>query len=287
VDIGGRRLHLVCLGEGEPTVLFESSMFGGARSSEAARREIGTQTRVCSYDRMGMGWSDPGPAVISAGALADDLERLLDRAGLHPPYILVPSSVGGLTSELFARRHPDRVAGLVFLDAAQSGALDQIVARFGAVTRLAATLAACVPRHAARFGVLRLADPMRLGREPEGARTMAALYRTEPMATGCGLMRGLPTTLRELREAPALRADLPLVVLTAETTEKLGPLGFDSFADVLGSDRVVAQQQFARRSTQGSWQLVPGSDHLIGNSQPHVVASAVLDMVARVRRGAR
>src|SRR3982074_1911005 len=56
VDIGGRRLHLVCIGEprrGEPTVIFESSGFGGALSSEQARREVAARTRVCSYDRAG------------------------------------------------------------------------------------------------------------------------------------------------------------------------------------------------------------------------------------------
>ncbi len=83
-----RRLHMLCLGQGEPTVIFEPSGFGGAVSSRAAREEVSAHTRVCSNDRMGMGWSDPGPSVISAGLLADDLERLIVQAGLRPPFIL-------------------------------------------------------------------------------------------------------------------------------------------------------------------------------------------------------
>ena len=63
-----RRLHLLCIGEGEPTVLFEASAFGGALSSRGAREEIATRTRVCSYDRMGMGWSDAGSGAISRGS---------------------------------------------------------------------------------------------------------------------------------------------------------------------------------------------------------------------------
>jgi hypothetical protein len=51
----------------------------------------------------------------------------------------------------------------------------------------------------------------------------------------------------------------------------------------LDIDRIGLAQQFARRSTRGTWQLVPDSDHLIGNSQPHAVAAAVLDLVAEVR----
>src|SRR5437899_5917956 len=86
-----RQLHLICLGQGEPTVIFESSGFGGALSSAAAREEVSAHTRVCSYDRMGMGWSDPGPSVIPVGLLADDLEHLTTQAGLRPPFILVPA----------------------------------------------------------------------------------------------------------------------------------------------------------------------------------------------------
>ena len=97
VDVGGRRLHLICVGEGEPTVIFQPSGFGGALSSEAARAEVARQTRVCSYDVMGMGWSDPGPDEISVSLLADDLRLLVERAALRSPYILVPASIGGLT----------------------------------------------------------------------------------------------------------------------------------------------------------------------------------------------
>src|SRR6476620_5695720 len=117
IDIGGRRLHLLCIGQGEPAVIFEPGALQTAVSSEQARVEVSSQTRVCSYDRMGSGWSDPGPAgPISVGQLAADLRLLLDRAGVPPPYILVPGSFGGLTAEMFARQYPERIAGLVFLD---------------------------------------------------------------------------------------------------------------------------------------------------------------------------
>jgi len=107
VDVGGRRLHVICAGAGSPAVIFEPSMFGGSTSSRVAREALAARTRVCSYDRMGMGWSDGGPSVISIGLLVTDLERMLAGAGVPPPYVLVPSSIGGLTAELFARWHPE------------------------------------------------------------------------------------------------------------------------------------------------------------------------------------
>jgi len=278
-----RRLHFVCLGQGEPTVIFEASGFSGALSSTAAREEVSTHTRVCSYDRMGMGWSDPGPGVISAGLLAGDFERLTIRAELRPPFILVPASIGGLTTELFTRRHPDRVAGLVFVDAGNSAILDRFASQ---LTRMQVE-AACLGKTAARLGILRLLDPFGLRKDPseDAARTISRLYRVEPMSTLCGLVRGLESTRQELSSAPPLAPDIPLVVLVHEKPDHLFPPGFAAEAPTLAREWLSLQQSFAQRSSRGTWRVVPGSDHLIGNTRPHAVASAVLEVLAEVRRG--
>ena len=281
VDLGGRRLHLICIGAGEPTVVFESSHLGGAGSSRVAREEIARSTRVCSYDRVGLGWSDPGPAFISAGALSDDLEHLLDRAGLRPPYVLVASSVGGLTAELFARRHPDRVAGLVFLDAAYSGALERFFYEWTPVR----AMEVCTVKIAARLGVLRLLDPLGLRRQgSDAAATIAAVYRVEPMATLCAMMRAVPQTIEELRAAPPLAADVPLTVLSAESNDLYAPPGYRAAMDSALREWRPLQLALAQRSSRGTWRVVPGSTHLIGNSQPHAVASAVFDVLAQAGR---
>jgi pimeloyl-ACP methyl ester carboxylesterase len=287
VDVAGRRLHLICIGDGEPTVIFESSGFGSALSSRAAREKVATHTRVCSYDRMGMGWSDPGPAVISTGALVLDLERLLERAQLRPPYVLVPASIGGLTAELFARRHPEQVAGLVFVDAAHSGVLERLESRL-TPTRIRA---ACLAGVAARLGLLRLADPLRLRREATeaSARTIAGLYRVEPMDTFCGMLRGHTASAQEFSAAPALRRDVPLIVLTAESKAKMLPEllapALDAEVDEMRREVSDLPQRLAQRSSRGTWRVVAGSDHLIGNSQPHAVATAILEVLgAEIRR---
>jgi pimeloyl-ACP methyl ester carboxylesterase len=277
-----RRLHLLCIGQGEPTVIFEASGFGGALSSRVAREEVATHTRVCSYDRMGMGWSDPGPSVITAGLLAYDLERLIEQAGIQPPFILVPASMGGLTAELYARRHPDRVAGLIFVDAGNSAIEERVAAQINWTE----VESVCLVKTAARFGVLRLFDPFGLRKEPSGAaaETISRLYRVEPMSTLCGLARGLRTTTQELIAAPPLRPDVPLVVLVHEKPDGLFPPGLSGYNQSVERDWLSLQQSFAEHSRRGKWRVVPGSDHLIGNSQPHPVASAVLEMIAEVRR---
>jgi pimeloyl-ACP methyl ester carboxylesterase len=276
VDVGGRKLHIVCIGAGAPGVIFEASGFGNSLSFSVAREEIAVHTRVCSYDRMGTGWSDPGPDEISVGLLADDLRALLERVDLPPPYILVPSSIGGLTVEMFARRHPEQVAGLVFLDAANSDSFERRVADFG----FTAKTGACALPVAARIGALRLLDPWQL--RPD-ARAVAVMYRTERWDTFCAFARGLSQSVQEFRDAPALPADVPLVVLSHEKPTEFLPQSLESWAPEIVKDWYPLQQRFAARSTRGSWRIVPGSGHLIASDQPQFVASTVLEMLAQVR----
>jgi pimeloyl-ACP methyl ester carboxylesterase len=229
---------------------------------------------------MGMGWSDAGPSSVSIATLTTDLERLLDRAAIRPPYLLMPSSMGGLVAELYVRRHPDRIAGLVFVDAGHSAVLDLVASRV--TWRIAAE--SCLPRLLAPFGLLRLLDPLGLRRDPAYAdENVWRIYRTEPMTTLCGVAGGIQESVNQFRAAPPLAPDVPLTVLTAESTDGLLPPGYGSEAEALAREWRRLQQALSQRSSRGTWRIVPRSDHLIANSQPHEVAAAVLDMLERIR----
>ena len=117
VDVGGYRLHIHCTGHGGPTVLLEAGLGGMSLEWSEIQDDLSHEFRVCSYDRAGYGWSDPGPAPRTSLQIAVELERLLDGAGERPPYILVAHSFGGYPAQVFVRRHPAEVAGLVLLDA--------------------------------------------------------------------------------------------------------------------------------------------------------------------------
>jgi len=119
VDVGGYRLHLYCVGknvEGSPTVILEHGL--GATSAAWARvqPEIAQTTRVCAYDRAGMGWSDPGPAPRDAEHIVTELHSLLQNAGIPGPYVLVGWSFGGLYVRMYAGKYPTEVSGIVLLD---------------------------------------------------------------------------------------------------------------------------------------------------------------------------
>ena len=75
VDIGGYRLHLWCMGAGAPAVVLESGLGGGAFTWPQVQKETAMFTRVCAYDRAGLGCSDPSPEPRTSGRIAQELSR--------------------------------------------------------------------------------------------------------------------------------------------------------------------------------------------------------------------
>src|SRR5262245_24393414 len=112
--LAGRKLHLYCSGKGSPIVILVAG--GGAFSIDWAlvQPRVAQETRVCSYDRAGLAWSDPGPADETVEQTIADLHTLLRAAGEKRPYLLVGASIGGLFIRAYQRAFPDEVAGLVF-----------------------------------------------------------------------------------------------------------------------------------------------------------------------------
>src|SRR5205823_2822504 len=89
--------------------------------------------------------------------------------------------------------------------------------------------AVCLARIAARVGLLRVLDPFGLRRSPpeQAARGVAFLYRAEPMDTICGIARGLRRSAQELRDAPPLPPDVPLIVLSHDKSTGFFPSGVE------------------------------------------------------------
>jgi hypothetical protein len=116
VDVGEFRLHIYCIGSGTPTVVLEAGLGDGSFIWGQVQNKVATSTRVCAYDRPGLGWSDFVNRQFRRQAVAENLHTLLVNAGIPGPYILVGHSVGGIYVRAFAQKYPKEVAGLVFVD---------------------------------------------------------------------------------------------------------------------------------------------------------------------------
>ena len=73
----GRRMNVLCEGSGVPTVILEAGAGGSTLDWRKVQSTLAQTTRVCSYDRAGMGFSDAGPLPRTADAVVTDLESLL------------------------------------------------------------------------------------------------------------------------------------------------------------------------------------------------------------------
>src|SRR5215216_1313636 len=116
VDVGGYSLHINCVGQGSPTVVLDAGLGDFSAQWVWVQREVSDTTRVCAYDRAGMGWSEMGPEPRDAKQITGELHTLLSKAGIEGPYVLVGHSLGGLSMQTYAHRYPDEVAGVVLVD---------------------------------------------------------------------------------------------------------------------------------------------------------------------------
>jgi len=116
VDVGGHRLHIDCLGEGGPVVVFDVGIGESSASWRPLQLRLAGETTACVYDRAGYGASESGPEPRTASVVADELHRLLEGATVPGPYVLVGHSLGALHAIVFAHQFPEATTGLLLLD---------------------------------------------------------------------------------------------------------------------------------------------------------------------------
>lgn len=123
MDVGGYRLHLYVKGKDSPTVIVDHSL--GGVEGYLLIHEIAKLARVCIYDRAGYGWSDRSPHPRTSQQIVGELDTLLTRAQIDPPYILVGNSFGSYNVRLYAHQFPEKVVGMVLTDGLhETGMLD-------------------------------------------------------------------------------------------------------------------------------------------------------------------
>jgi pimeloyl-ACP methyl ester carboxylesterase len=287
VEAGGYSLHLYCTGrEAEaPTVVMDSGLGGTVLDWQLVQQELANSTRVCTYDRAGMGWSDPGAQPRTSQQIAGELHMLLGNGGVEVPYVLVGHSFGGTNMQVYASQYPDEVAGMVLVDSAledeeavtltrslqPSPVLLKFLATIG-VTRLPYTLGGEAPG---------LTSP-----ELEDEQAAISSHRKHIFAIA-DETSSLEESFAENRAHPMTLGDKPLMVLTAGTVQTEG-MGFSAEqADQLDKLHSESQAALTTRSENSRQIIAEDSGHYIQVEQPTLVIDAVRTVVDAARDGSR
>lgn len=306
VDVSGRRMNIICYGKGTPTVILDAGLGAGAFAWRVVQPQIARHTRVCSYDRAGMGFSDPAGPPRDAAAVVSDSHSLLRSAGIAPPYVLVGWSSAGLYTLLYADRYPNEVVGLVEVDPTtpyEDAELPKIEPKYTQLARsqntqlegCAVNVARGTPGKCPLFHVAEFRKQLRAGGCPNVApaacaaygvmvehETRASYWRDEALES-----KALTKSMAEVRAAQRPYADLPLIVLTDSEQGDIDrgePLSVAQQRAIwLATEKL--QEREARLSSVGEHFVVAGSTHAIQLDQPTAVISAVDEAVDEARYG--
>jgi pimeloyl-ACP methyl ester carboxylesterase len=285
VTVDEQRIHLVCEGTGEPTVVLDGGLGEWSIQWRAVQERLARTTRTCAYDRAGYGWSAPGPPPRDGAQLADELHRLLRDAEVLPPYLLVGHGVAGFHLRAYAAAHPQWVAGLVLVDAVppdMAELYDRLIAP--TVTRLRqATLAA-------QLGLLRFTGPapgipLATGMEGAGGAyrrqlTYPAFYETYADEAAHVIQSA------ETADAARLPAGLPVLVIANEVPLDPAAKAPDDVSPER-YDRAWAKHQAETAGNDPKRSLVmvrkPGAN--LVTDDPDGVAGAIQAFIFKLRLG--
>jgi pimeloyl-ACP methyl ester carboxylesterase len=265
VDVGGYRLHINCTGTGSPTVVIVSGLGDWSTSwGGVVQPEVAKTTRVCTYDRPGLGWSDASSLPGDAAQFAKELHTLLQNANVPGPYVMVGHSLGGFIVRIFAHDYDSEVAGVVLVDSmnpkqvteslsnklARRSSLQAVLARFGIgrlLVKVPAIAPALPPGYDAHY-------PLYI--RPQSLQTTADEYKQLPAAAA---------------QAAAVKSfgDLPLIVLTAKGNNLPGWPEW--------------QTELLQLSSNSQHLFAENSGHTIQFDEPEAAVDAIITMVQQLR----
>lgn len=237
-------------GSGPRTVIFESGLGDTLKAWNAVQPQVAAGcARTVSYNRAGYAGSDVPDTPRDAAHVVEELRAALARRNIHPPYVLVGHSLGGLYMQYFARNYPGEVAGLVLVDSSYWNQRLPLIPS-AAVARAAASSAGA-------------ADPPG---DPPPPRSSSMVVVFMPLIMRQEIM-GSAASGAEVRASPPAES-LPTIVLSS--TRRLQ--GETAAAE---AREVRLQDDLAREFPGAEHIRVPGSGHYIQRDRPDVVIAAV------------
>ena len=275
VDVGGFRLHLHCIGAGSPTVVIDAGWGDWSGGWSRVQPVVAETTRVCTYDRAGMGHSEAGPLPRTAERFARELHALLQHAGVLGPYVLVGHSFGGAPVRVFAHAYAPAVAGVVLIEAMNPGAGGTAApapAPDPGARSIPDAFLTQVLTLPARVGLVRVVTGPVAGLSPDEAKAYAAHSVTvRALQAALDEGRGMPESLAQARRVTTL-GGVPLLVLSRGVPEDGEP------------QWQREQTELLQLSSESHQVFADQSHHNIQLDQPAAAIGAIVTMVEQVRR---
>jgi pimeloyl-ACP methyl ester carboxylesterase len=244
IGVDGGQLHVVQDGSGPFTVVFEAGFASDLSVWRKVMPDTAKQARVLAYSRAGTGQSPARAAPVGLEQSAAEFAQMLAAAGAKPPYILVGHSYGAFMIRHFAARHPEQVAGLVFVDPADEG-LEAALKRVDAARVLQdqQALAASMP--------------------PKWKGDLALIQK-----------------ILDAGQLPAMPAlpDVPAAVITSVRARAQS----DFFQETPAAVRIKRErhQAFFSQFSSGAHVVTPNSGHTIQMMEPQLVQAAIAQTLA-------
>lgn len=280
VSVGNRRLHLWCSGRGSPTVLLLSGDGTPSVTMYAAQSRIAKFTTACSYDRAGLGWSDPPSKAMGLADQVRDLKQILQKAHVATPLILVPESGGNVIALSFFNQFPASVAGMVMVDGSEPdlwfrGSPDE----FSSMRMMDPIWQAGWHVGAIRL-LLPFAVPQWVDALPANLRGQFDAVWSKPMPSYArdtiNRWERTPVAMRPKIVAGAL-GPRPLIVI------QHGRPGGMGVPEKYEHEWPAAQAKLASLSRDSQMVIAKDNHHLIAEENPGLVSDQVRRLVARVR----
>lgn len=269
-------MHIDCSGEGSPAVILDSGLGDGYRSWRKVQPQIAQLTRVCSYDRAEMGYSDSSSKPRTSQVFAEELHTLLQSAGVPPPYLLVGHSMAGYDVRIFANRYGNDAVGMVLVDSShpeQEKRLPPILKDLDRTwIREQEFFEFTMP-----FGLPRL-----LGFCSKDTEERAAECNFRSVRESVAELKSISISASQTAATGSL-GNMPLVVLSQDPEAPQYELPEDV---VKPTNEAWAQMQkeLAQLSTRGAQVIAKNSGHYIQLDRPDLVVDAIRKVVNEVRQ---
>jgi pimeloyl-ACP methyl ester carboxylesterase len=285
---GGREITLHCEGAGAPVVVLDSGLGDGAASWRKVQGEIARTTKVCAYDRAGLGGSAMGPLPRDTQAIVGDLEALLKAARLRGPYVLVGHSMGSFDVRMYASRNLRKVAGMVLVDPSADDQNDRMAAAMPRMAEIQKAAYATLDR-CAGLAIAGMLAPQTPGcSQPPPPDVPAELRDWVREGQGPGRFITVKSELDSFMTLDAAQmakvrrplGAIPLIVLTGRP---VSPGMTEAETETLHQLWTTMHDEMAALSTAGVNRAVPGSGHYIQIEKPAVVIAAVQEVVEAAR----